>query len=427
MTRKLQLTVLFAALSVITELAVWFGAGSAPYWDGWTWFEWLRQYQAGEASWQQILLWTHNEHPVGVPAVIFVFAGQLFDYDMRPMALASAASFIASGAAVAAVAWRAGVPALGVAAVMLVCLSPRSVENVMTGFQLAFTLTVLCGVAAILLAYRAVTAGSYVALTLMIPVLIIGGWTTAAFFAVYPALVLALLIELNRWSLIGVIGAAVVAMWWLALYAAAVSTSHLTQPDLPEQVCGLLILAGSPLVEYRPLAAALGITVLLAFVFCGTLAWYRGNDRQRVAVSMGLFSLGLVGTIAYGRGLMGGINPSRYSTFGAPLVAMAMALPLLMVPIRFVRSVSIMICAAAALAFLWNVTPAWEEIVRVQRQDALVRGVSLNHQHKTDAEIQLVNPGPAPLLRKIMQMMERNHWNVFAHTRLTAEPSNRND
>jgi len=399
----------FFCLSVAVIAATWCYSASQPYWDGWTWFEWLRQYRDKEVTWPQLLVRTHNEHPIGLSTLIFLFLDRPFGYDLRPLAMGSAIAFILSGGIVGAVLRSAGIGTAGVIAALLICFSPRSVENLLTGFQITFTLTVLLGLLSIAAAYYAVIKESFALLIVLAALLILGGWTTAGFLAVYPAIILTFLIRINRVSLAGTVLAVGTAACWFIMYRAQIVAPHLGAPGMMERIAGLTVLAGSPLVEQRMLAGVIGCFVLVSFGIFGALAWLSGNSQRRLAVSVGLFSLGLIATIAYGRGLMGGINPSRYATFGAPLAAVALVLPTL-----YVRAASLAAYSVALIAFTWNINGATVEAQRVQQMDVLMRDLILNHRTKSAADLAVANPAPTELLRRLAAMMEGNLWSAFA-------------
>ena len=70
-------------------------------------------------------------------------------------------------------------------------------------------------------------------------------------------------------------------------------------PNLAGRIEGLLILAGSPLVEHIPTARAIGALVLAAFAGLAVQALWQGNEAEKAMAVIGGFSLATLTALNY--------------------------------------------------------------------------------------------------------------------------------
>jgi hypothetical protein len=398
------LALLLGALLVIGF--TWQAAMTAPYWDAWNWFEGLRQYRAGDAGLWRLLIRTQNEHPYGLPGVIFILFGMPWGYDLKALSVLTALVTCLNAGLVFIAARRVADDAVALVAVVLVCLSLRSAENLLYGFQLGFPLTVTFG----LLAIHGALLQSARGLALMALSLVAGGFCSAAFLAAYPVALSALFIRRSRWSWIGTLVVLVIATAWLFAYLPHLTRPRLPPPDFAARIEGLLILAGSPLVEHIATARAIGALVLLAFAGLAGRAVLRGSEAEKTMALIGGFSLGLIVIVAVGRGTMGGINPSRYANFGAPLIA-----ALCVLAMARLRPTRLPLTAAVLLGFAWAGYDGIREARQALAREAQMSDVLLNNRQRSDAEIKVLNPRPASFIRPLIAMMEAHRYGPFRH------------
>jgi len=423
-TSRLAPRLVFAACAAVLLLFTGFSAMTSPYWDSWAWVEWLRQYQAGEAGLGDLLVRAHNEHPYGLPGVSFIMLGAPTGYDFRVPSLLSALVVCLNAWLVLATIRRAGGGRHALVGATLVCLSLRSSENLLYGFQLGFPLTLLFG----LLAIRGALARGPFGLACMAAALVAGSFCSAAFAGAYGGVLLALVaprVEAAHRSsaVIGApattqrparraaIGAGLtlgILAAWLAIYLPALSTGAF-RPSFAQRAMGLATLAGSPLTAAPLPAALLGVVVLSVFARRLPRA-LAGRDNAQIALAaVGLCGLGLIAVVAFGRGTMAGGNPSRYATFGAPLVAVACAWACDARP-RWRWSI---VCTALA-AWLLSAHGARVEARLASSRELLTGDVLLHQATRSDDEVRMLNPGPAPALRRLFRMWERQGLGPFA-------------
>jgi hypothetical protein len=409
------------ALPVVLTIAFAFEYGiSIPLWDSWMWVDQLRGFTVRQLDLLDILTLVHNEHPYGFPTLLFLKLGGIWDYSLKPFTVMSCLAMAGIALVLARYSVRfAGRSAALVLIVSLLAMSLRQVDNQIIAFQIGFPLTVLFGLGATCMAAelrRDMPIHIAVALISgMSLCLIAAGFCSAASLAVFPAVGFVLLTggrSKSQWLAAGV--AVVICILWLHSYLPTLRGADLTQGSkYIEKAMGLLLLAGSPFTESRTAGFALGGAVLLLFVSTSIDFWRRSRAEQ-ILIGIGIMSFGLLATVAAGRGLMGGINPPRYATFGVPLAAVTIALTVGRVQGKYRLRVTYFFLVGSLIASIVGAASAYPIAVATQGQEIANTEVMLNHRTRRDPEIATINVGSPQLMRDLIAFFETNRYNVFS-------------
>ena len=378
---------------------------SSPYWDAWTWFEWLRQYENGETSLGHIVVRQHNEHPYGLPGVIFITFGSLWGYDLKLISILTAVVYCCSALILFDMVRKAATTPIALLTTVLIGLSLRSSENLLYGFQLGFPLTVLCALIAVHAALHRSTGG-LVAMTLA---LVAGGFCSATFVAVYPAVFAALLWGRTDRPWGSAMVAFLLCVAWLLAFGPRLMASHQPSPDFAARATGFVTLAGSPFFSNSGAARVVGVVVLVTFAAMAVRTLRNPAPSKVALVCVGLCSLGMIGAVAAGRGDMSGTNPSRYAVFAIPLVVATAALFTASLP--RLRHLPLMMAAGA---YILSGQDALVESRHARALEFQMGFTVVNHGVMSDAEIKVLNPGPAEVIRPIIANMETNRYGVFS-------------
>jgi hypothetical protein len=393
-------------------------APKIPVWDSWSWILWLQRIRTREIGFHDLLLLTHIEHPYGFPTAVFVYLGSVWDYSLKPMAIMSTMAIVANGAILFHQSRKCGLQSIAALfAIAMISMSYRQYENVLFGFQLGFPLTVMFGLGAVMAAAstgRAVSvAGRSSALLVLLACLLCGSTSSAASFAVFPAVMVTFLLLTRRPSVLASLLVALLAGLWLSHYVPVISAMNAGRPPVADIVKGLFILAGSPLFDSITASLATGIVVICSFI---VFAFVRrnGTDSERLMIAMGLLSLGFIGILACGRGHMGGINPPRYATFAIPLVVAMISLAIGRIDYYWQRRIAIPLIALVIYSALVATRAGLAQAKLIGSDTKMLTQIVLNHGASSDAEIGKLNPGRTELIRELVMFLEQNRWNVFS-------------
>lgn len=367
-----------------------------PYWDSWEWVRILKMFRSGERDFMSILLMTHNEHPYGLPTLLFLGVGGFVHYGMAPFALISCLLMVGVGALLGNFATRlTGASAPLTAAIVILSVSPRHWENQIFGFQVGFPLAVLLCLGAIACAARVADRekASWWGVAATLACLAGAGLCSAASFAAFAAVGAVLLTgESTRHQRVALVLCGALAVAWFAQFVPPIlALDHGMHVPWGSRIEGLFILAGAPLfAELKP-ASLVGGSVLAAFGVLGPLAVRRGPNH-RALVAVGLLSLAFCAAVAYGRNVVDG-NMSRYAIYSVPLMVVAMTLVLERLRGRWRDAAIWLVLVAVCLSAAWASVTAKSAVQRFHLEEIGLTDIVLNAHERSEADVRRLHPG----------------------------------
>jgi hypothetical protein len=402
-----------------------------PDWDGWVMIGLLYSHWVNSESLWHILLYKTGEHPWGLPIVVFILLGGIVNYQYDLFAILSTGTVVAVALLLLICAWRAGTRSfLSLSAIAVVMLSLRQGDNFLLAFQMGFTLTVFFGVLASIFSveFSEATSPRYRAATFfgLIAALIAGGFCSAASFAAVPAVAFPLLYRRDRAALAALMVVATLLGAWLYLFsgghAPTAAWSPLGMLVAFFLLCGLLFSNG---ISTLLLA---GFIVIVLFVWLAAANWSCANRGQRALITSGIFALGALALIAYGRGSdVGQVLPHpRYRTFTALLTAITVFLVIHQLarwsagPIAQLKAGKRLLYAGRLLVFsavVWSlafsvkfaIDWSWME---QHRDTAVIASVIDHHPQELEHLIPFIH---AEYSQPLIDFMDHHSLNVFAH------------
>ena len=395
-----------------------------PIWDGWTWILHLQRYESGQISLFDVLTLAHIEHPYGLPTLLFLTLGQACAYRFDPFGVLCATMLCVAMLVFLRGAHHDGIrSSVGFLLLAALLLTLRQSDNIVYAFQLGFPMTIALGLGAVWAAVRAAEAQRPRATAAWTATLILLASASMLCSAAAPAVFLGAAIPLllsgrpvARKALAAV---AIAGVFWVARYYLQIFRH--TRARMPEAggaadaVIGFCSVIGSGLTGQRTWSVTLGAIVVAAFV---ALSFFRTDEKRPVfLISSGALSLGLAATVTAGRGGMGGIVPSRYTSFTLPLVAAVLALLLRVFqdwrPLA--RWTATALCALLlAVSIGTSTVVAWQSGQWEQSHSAELTRIMTSDPPSSAREIALLNPGPTTLISSLVQFLRERKYNVFA-------------
>jgi hypothetical protein len=177
------------------------------------------------------------------------------------------------------------------------------------------------------------------------------------------------------------------------------------------ELCGLLF-AESPNVAFIA-----GLCVLLAFFWLAATGWFNAKQPQQVLIVTGIFALGALAMIAYGRARYGVIVQLRYRTFTALLTAVTMALAfsrLEQLSVRYRYTGKAILFIAAGWSFAIGAKQASDFSWMMQTRAATVIDTIMNHKLRSREQISFTFPFSLDYAPPLMEFLDRRSLNVFS-------------
>jgi len=415
------------ALTFPAGLAIvfcWLFTSVAPFADCWHWIHIDQSYRLSEISLLKVLFITHNAHPYGLPTLIFLLVADVIAYRFDILAIASTIIIIANATIFMALARMAGIRSfVCVLAIAGLACSLRQDEIFLFGFDFGLALLITFSLLAFLATIFFLETESATQKlgwgTAVILAAGAAGLCDAAAAGLFPALLL--LLVTSRWrpaNLLLAITICVLCAAWLAyFFNLAMIRPPVSQirPPFSEAPLGFVILSGASLFENRYAAFGSGLVILGAFGWLGLQNW-RGNARARALVSIGIFALGMIATLAMARGLMGGINPGRYAILSMPLALSVLMMAALFIDKGVGRRRYIVGFAAGALiavAYPVSIAVAFKNGIENRRTDIEHADLLLDYRLESDQALAEISRWPAQTTRNDANFLERNNYNVF--------------
>ena len=404
-SQRFPLSWIVYALAVsVLFMEVNHAAVSMPFGDSWSIFAVLKKYMEESISIFGVFTILHNEHPYGLPYIIAFFFCRMFSYDLKSLALLSAVIYCLNAMIFLIMARKVVKNEFFLSAIVLISLSLRPFELLFESFEIGFTLTTFFAITAILAAFKSGRWGTPIAILS----LILGGACSAQFVAVLPAVLLAFYWSRERlWAGIGsVLSIATIGFWVSLILPVASNTSR--HHDVLAMIPMGLRLAGASIAPWGPWPLLLGIGIVGLFAVFSIRAVRSKSDDFRPMVCMGIFSLGVLALVAFGRAGMTVATQPRYLYFSVPLVIFAMVGTYI-----YVKQIRWFIPIAAILVYFEAGTSTYAQHPYYTQRDALIKVIQLEVQTLSDKEIGYLNPGPPELIRSLIGIFRKNNWSVF--------------
>jgi hypothetical protein len=418
-----------------------------PDWDGWVWVGFLKSHwERGESLWR-VLLYKHGDHPWGLPGVLYVLFGGLAHYQFDLIAILSSAAVVVTALLMLVQAWRAEMrtfwPLLAIA-LMVLCARQAS-DNFLLAFQSGFTLTVLFGVIAVIcsfeFAHARTTRARVCSFAGLVTALVLGGFCSAAFLAAVPAMAIPLLLRRDRPSLAALVAITVLAGAWFLLFFRGqsppmqASSFSLMAPVV--FLSGLAVYAGMLFAKSLSGLVTTGLIVLGLFGWLAATAWPRADAPRRSIIVIGLFALGMLALLAFGRsdahilamigagqgGIAWGV-PSRYATFSALLAGATVFLALDRLEtaspgIRTAGKVAVALAVAGSLFV--NVREALDRHWLLQGRAATVLASLAHYKTQSPEQLAVTYPFSPAFVPPLIKFLDDHSLNIFAHREFYAQ------